>query len=158
MTSDYVSWLRAQVGHAPIQLNFAAGCVVTGEGVLLQRRGDDGAWGFPGGAIELGESAGEAAVREVAEETGLRVAVDAMLGVYTKYRHRYPNGDVVQPITVFFRCSVVGRQPGGQNAESRQPESLELRYFPLSHVPRLMNRQHQDALSDLRLGRHGVFR
>ncbi|MFH9969408.1 NUDIX hydrolase [Streptomyces mirabilis] len=151
--SDYIGWIRSRVGNSPIQLNFAAACVVTEEGVLLQRRGDDGAWGFPGGAIELDESAAEAAVRETEEETGLRVRVDSLLGVYTKYRHSYPNGDVVQPITMFFHCSVVGGQLGSQDGET-----LELWYFPLSQVPPLTNSQHQDALSDLSLGRHGVFR
>ncbi|MFF9815246.1 NUDIX hydrolase [Streptomyces sp. NPDC014006] len=151
--SDYIGWLRSRVGNSLIQLNFAAACVVTDDGVLLQQRGDDGAWGFPGGAIELGESAAEAAVRETEEETGLRVRVDTLLGVYTKYRHSYPNGDVAQPITTFFRCSVVGGQLAGQEGET-----LELKHFPLSQVPPLTNAQHQDALSDLILGRHGVFR
>ncbi|KUJ49678.1 NTP pyrophosphohydrolase [Streptomyces albus subsp. albus] len=151
--SDYIGWIRSQVGNAPIQLNFAAACVVTDEGVLLQRRSDDGAWGFPGGAIELGESAAEAAVRETEEETGLRVQVDSLLGVYTKYRHIYPNGDTVQPITVFFRCSAVGG-----HLHSANPETLELRYFPLWQVPPLTNLQHQDAVSDLRLGHSGVYR
>lgn len=80
--------------------------------------------------------------------------MDALLGVYTKYRHCYPNGDVVQPITVFFRCSAVGGQVGG----GQDGENLEVAYFLLSRVPSLMNCQHQDALSDLCLGRHGVFR
>ncbi|MEW9519303.1 NUDIX hydrolase [Streptomyces tubercidicus] len=151
--SDYIGWLRSQVGKAPIQLNFSAACVVTDEGVLLQRRGDDGAWGFPGGAIELGESAAEAAVRETEEETGLQVQVDGLLGVYTKYRHVYPNGDVAQPITVFFRCSAVSGRPRAADGET-----LEVRYFPLTQVPPLTNLQHQDAMSDLRLGRNGVFR
>lgn len=151
--SNYIEWIRSRVGNSPIQLNFAAACVVTDDKVLLQRRGDDGTWGFPGGAIELGESASDAAVRETEEETGLRVRADALLGVYTKYQHSYPNGDVVQPITVFFRCSVIGGQLGATDEET-----LELRYFPLSEVPPLTNGQHEDALSDLRQGRLGVFR
>ncbi|ATW46655.1 NUDIX domain-containing protein [Streptomyces peucetius] len=151
--SDYIGWLRGHVGTAPIQLNFAAACVVVDDRVLLQRRSDDGAWGFPGGAIELGESAEEAAVREAAEETGLQVRVDGLLGVYTKYRHTYPNGDAAQPFTVFFYCSAVGRR-----SHAVDSETLELRYFPFTEVPQMTNLQHQDALSDLRLGRRGVFR
>ncbi|HET9516179.1 MAG TPA: NUDIX domain-containing protein, partial [Actinoplanes sp.] len=134
-------------------LNFAAGCVVLDAQVLLQRRGDDGRWGLPGGALELGESAAEAAVREVFEETGLRVQVDSLLGVYTKYRHVYPNGDVVQPITTFFRCSVIGGR-----LTVAADETQELRYFPLSAPPPLTNRQHADAVADLHSGRSGVIR
>ena len=48
--------------------------------VLLVRRGHEpmaGSWSLPGGAIELGETAAEACVREVREECGLDVEVIA---------------------------------------------------------------------------------
>lgn len=150
----YIGWLRSRVGPAPVLLNFAAGCVCRDGQVLLQHRGDSGTWGFPGGALELGESAEDAAVREVAEETGLTVQVDDLLGVYTKYRHEYPNGDVVQPITVFFRCT----PRGGSLHAGDGDETLDVRWFPLGSVPDLVNAQHRDALDDLRRGRTGVFR
>lgn len=44
--------------------------------MLLVRRGKAplaGEWSLPGGAVELGETLEEAIIREVAEETGLRV-------------------------------------------------------------------------------------
>jgi mutator protein MutT len=150
---SYIRWLRDRVGTAPIQLNFAVACIRRGDEVLLQRRGDDGSWGFPGGAIELGESAEEAALREAREETGLAVRVEELLGVYTKYRHEYPNGDVVQPISIFFRCAVVGGE-----IHADLDETLELRYFPVASPPPLVNAQHQDAIADLRGNRVGVFR
>ena len=42
--------------------------------LLVQRRNepDAGLWGFPGGHVDLGETALDAAVRELAEETGVR--------------------------------------------------------------------------------------
>jgi ADP-ribose pyrophosphatase YjhB (NUDIX family) len=70
---DYLRWLRQRVGHERIILNFAVCAVFDAAGrVLLQRRGDreKPVWGFPGGAVELGESMDEAAVREVREKTG----------------------------------------------------------------------------------------
>jgi ADP-ribose pyrophosphatase YjhB (NUDIX family) len=150
---DYIRWLRQRVGPEPVQLNFAAACVLQDGEVLLQRRSDDGKWGLPGGAMELGESAEEAALREVAEETGLQIRVDALLGVYTKYRHVYPNGDVAQPVTVFFRCSPVGGE-----LRSTDNETKDVKYFSLSSIPPLMSRQHDDAINDLRANRYGVFR
>ncbi|MDX3690087.1 NUDIX domain-containing protein [Streptomyces europaeiscabiei] len=110
---DYVGWIRSRIGNSPIQLNFAAACVVTDEGVLLRQRGDDGAWGFPGGAIELGESAAETAVRETEEETGLRVRADTLLGVHTKYRHSYPG-----------YAAVNGEDFTGQNLASARTSRL----------------------------------
>ena len=48
-----------------------------GEKVLLLKRKDDvpygGKWGFPGGGAEKGETPEEAAIRETAEETGIKV-------------------------------------------------------------------------------------
>ncbi len=153
---DYIRWLRARVGPDPIQLNFAAACIRDGDQVLLQLRADHHRWGFPGGGIELGESAEEAVIREAREETGLVVRIENLLGVYTKYEHVYPNGDAAQPITVFFRCLPVSGRLGGDQLDDS--ETLGLRYFPLDRMPPLLNQQHEDALTDLRAGRVGVFR
>ena len=52
--------------------------------VLLVRRADDGRWAMPGGWVDPGEAPEQAAVREVAEETGLRVSAPRLL--HTKQR------------------------------------------------------------------------
>jgi len=39
--------------------------ILTGEGLLLQRRSDNRLWGLPGGGVEPGESVTQALVREV---------------------------------------------------------------------------------------------
>ena len=66
---DYIRWIRSKVGHEKIILTFAGGCIFDDQGkVLLQRRGDSHKWGFPGGAIEPGETPEMTAVREAKEE------------------------------------------------------------------------------------------
>jgi 8-oxo-dGTP pyrophosphatase MutT (NUDIX family) len=52
--------------------------------VLLVRRADDGSWAMPGGWVDPGETPERAVVREVAEETGLRVSAPRLL--HTKQR------------------------------------------------------------------------
>ena len=52
--------------------------------VLLVRRADDGRWAMPGGWVDPGETPEQAVVREVAEETGLRVSAPLLL--HTKQR------------------------------------------------------------------------
>jgi ADP-ribose pyrophosphatase YjhB (NUDIX family) len=77
--------------------------------VLLQRRADSGNWSLPGGVMELGETLGQAVVRETFEETGLHVELIGILGVYTNPRHviAYADGEVRQEFVVVFTAEVV---------------------------------------------------
>ena len=68
----------------------AAGAVVSCDGrILLNRRNIEpglGRWSFPSGFVDLGETPEAAAVRETWEETGLDIAIDGLIGVYTNPR------------------------------------------------------------------------
>jgi ADP-ribose pyrophosphatase YjhB (NUDIX family) len=55
--------------------------------VLLMRRGIEprfGTWTFPGGFMEIDETAEEAALRETEEEVGLSLKLGRLLGVYSR--------------------------------------------------------------------------
>jgi ADP-ribose pyrophosphatase YjhB (NUDIX family) len=81
--------------------------------VLLARRGrppNAGAWSLPGGAQELGETAEDAARRELAEETGLVVGA-LLLAAHVDSIHRDPDGRVRYHYTILDFCA---RWNGGQ--------------------------------------------
>jgi len=99
------------------------------------------------------ESAEEAVIREVLEETGLRIQVDSLIGVYTKYFDEYPNGGKAQTIVFFFECSIVG---GSLSIE--REETFDLAFFDPHDTPELLNPQHRVMLADCMDQRRGVFR
>ena len=104
----------------------------------LQKRSDFNAWGLPGGALEFGESAQEACVREFLEETGLKVRMKSLLGVSTNFIQHYPNQDVAQAVTIEFVVELVEKV-----SEKISSETLDLRYFSKDKLPKIFNKQHQ---------------
>ncbi len=87
--------------------------------VLLELRRDFRRWGLPGGHQELGDSSAETAIREVFEETGLRIARPQVFGIASDPKHetmQFPNGDRTQSV-----CDPVPRQEAARRAEVRSP-------------------------------------
>ena len=134
--SPYLRELRGLVGTRLLLVPAVAALIRDEEGrILLQRRADDGRWNLPAGAVDPGESPADAVVREVREETGLRVRPVRVAGVFggrDGFRHRYPNGDEVEFTAIVFECAVVG---GTLDAEN--DETAELGWFRLDERPRL---------------------
>lgn len=97
--------------------------VVNDDGeILLIRRTDNDNWAVPGGAMDLGESIRDAALREVKEETGIEIEVSGLVGIYTNPRHviEYTsNGEVRQEFSVVFTARPVGGelQTSSESAE-----------------------------------------
>ena len=63
----------------------AAGILLSGEWVLLHRRLSEAAWALPGGTVELGESAAQALVRELAEELSLSAVCGRLVFVVENF-------------------------------------------------------------------------
>jgi mutator protein MutT len=128
-------------------MNFAVALLRNEKGeVLMQQRGDSGLWGFPGGCIELGESFEEALRREVFEETGLRdFEIIKQLGAYNWLELTYPNGDVAQPMDVWFICDL--HEP--VDLAHRDTETLDLRWVNLEKLDvELFNPKFVVAIED----------
>jgi 8-oxo-dGTP pyrophosphatase MutT (NUDIX family) len=78
--------------------------------LLAIQRQDNKAWAFPAGYCDLGENAAHTAVRETFEETGLHVALERLLGIYSgpAFKYTHANGDQVQDVGAVFKARLVG--------------------------------------------------
>lgn len=150
---SYVESLRSRIGHDPILMP-CAGCAVLDDAgrVLLQRRGEGGVWGLPGGSMELGESVEQTACRETFEETGLGVEPVELLGVYTGAGHTYGNGDVVFSVVVVLVARVVSGE-----LQVDGVETAGLGWFDLDDLPAEVFEPHRPMLDDLVVGRRATW-
>lgn len=100
--------------------------------ILLQKRADNHCWCYHGGRIEVGESAEEAAARELYEETGLMADSLQLLGVFSgkALYHIYPDGNEVYIIDIVYLCT---KYSGTIRMQVTEVEQLQ--WFPLDAIP-----------------------
>jgi 8-oxo-dGTP diphosphatase len=100
--------------------------------LLLVRRCDSGTWELPGGRVDVGETAVDAAVRETEEESGVRVMVTGIAGLVTDPGHviRSPAGEVRQQFAVLFRARALGGVP-----RADLHETIEAAWVALAEIP-----------------------
>lgn len=109
--------------------------------VLLIQRGADpykGCWAFPGGFMNMDETTEQCAIRELEEETGLKVSTVRQIGAYSKV-DRDPRG---RTITVTY-LAIIDKpaQVTGQD------DAAKAEWFPLSALPELAF-DHADIMAD----------
>lgn len=118
--------------------------------LLLMQRSDNAHWGLPGGYVERGESVAVAAAREVYEETGVRVAVGRLVGVYSDPGSmviEYPDARRVHAINLCFEAEAVG-----QGAPTTPDEALASGYFALDALPEPLVPIHRVRIEDAAAG------
>ena len=109
--------------------------------VLLIQRGNPpfkGAWAFPGGFIDMDETTEQCAIRELEEETGLRVSNVHQIGAYSKV-DRDPRG---RTVTVAYLAII-----DAPIAVIGQDDAAKAQWFPLSALPELAF-DHDEIMRD----------
>lgn len=106
--------------------------------LLLVQRADLAVWGLPGGAVDPGESIAQAAVREVREETGLRIELERMVGIYS-----LPNWHSGGSHNVLF-----AGHPLGGDLQPQDGEVLAVQFFALDDLPEPLIWWHRQRIKD----------
>lgn len=137
---NYIQSIRKKVGHQAIIGVVAIGLLKERNKLLLVRKKGRRDWGLPGGFMEVGETGSKTIEREFFEETGLKVRVTKLFGVYDNYpMQKYPNGDKAWVIHLVYKCKKVGGKikPDGKEIE-------EVAFFPMP----VTIKRHQKLLDD----------
>ena len=122
--------------------------------VLLTRRTDNGQWCLPGGMIDPGESVTEGCEREVFEETGLRVRVVRLTGVYSNPNRLtiYPDGNKAFVIVLNFEVEQVGGELGLSD------ETTDAQFFPIVEAEQMdLFHGHAEHIRDTLTGNKNAF-
>ena len=115
----------------------ASAVLFRGEAVLLVERGgepSEGLWSLPGGSIEAGETAEDAARREVREETGLDAHIAGLAGVYDIIDRDDTDAVVLHYViaTYFGRAGDGEPKPGSDARDARLVAIAELADLPMT--------------------------
>ena len=104
--NTYIHKIRSKLGQEKF-IHPAARIIVENQHkeVLTIERKDNGKLGIPAGSLEEGETIEACIIREVYEETGIRVRNLQVIGISSNPQIetvKYPNGDEIQYFTVEF--------------------------------------------------------
>jgi 8-oxo-dGTP diphosphatase len=115
----------------------AAGVVVRdNQGrVLLVQRASDGCWAVPGGHLEPGETWQQCAEREFAEETGLRVEVTGLLGIYSDPETQRSFSDLWREPAHFVGVIFYGSLSSTASAQTGSSEIIDVGWFSATDMP-----------------------
>ena len=125
------------------------------EKVLLTQRADNGRWCLPGGHAESGESVAETCEREVLEETGLKVRVTRLIGVYSNPDQLaiYKDGNKAFFVILSFEAEIISGELGLSD------ETTAYGYFSLQEMESMpMHGQHKNRVEDALLGSEALIK
>jgi 8-oxo-dGTP diphosphatase len=113
--------------------------------LLIRHRYGRQPWGLPGGGVERNEPLAEAVRREAREESGVRVEIRHLLGIYDRFK------DGVSNYVGVFICTTLD--------EPDPPRSLEIaeaRFFPFDELPKGIDDGSRRRIADYLRGERGL--
>lgn len=129
------AFFASQRGYPTPKVDVRAAVISEGR-ILLVRELDDGRWALPGGWADVGESAGEAVVRETREEAGLEVCPEKVIALYERERRGHPPHPEFS-YKVFFACRVCGVPAPRGGAETEAADFFDHGALPPLSVARV---------------------
>jgi ADP-ribose pyrophosphatase YjhB (NUDIX family) len=144
---SYLGQLRALAGDRTLLFVGARAVVRDASGrLLLIRRSDNGLWALPAGAMELGESIADCAVREVREETGLEALSVTPFVIYSGPAYTFTNmyGHTYQLFMMTFR---VDEWAGELTRQT--DETTDAGFFAVDELPSTPTAVLTETLADL---------
>jgi ADP-ribose pyrophosphatase YjhB (NUDIX family) len=100
--------------------------------ILLARESADGCWSLPGGWADIGLSPREVAVKEVFEETGLRVETQQLMAIFDKKCHPHPP-QASYVYKIILHCTLTEKP----QTFNKGFDILDVGYFSISNLPPL---------------------
>lgn len=116
-----------------------------GEVLCVRRNYPPDEWTTPGGQLKEHEAPEDGLLREVLEETGYRVVIERLLGIYAAPF----NSDIV----IAFVCKVLDREDSHPDAEIS-----DVGFFPANRVPTPMKNNTAIRIQDAACGVTGIWR
>ena len=122
--------------------------IICGDRLLLEKRRDSDTWGLVGGGVKKTEEPIQAIIREVWEETGLRIAPERFqkLGVYDEPKRiaAYQDGSIWKMVVVAYILNLENEPDIYISSESK-----ELRFFTREELKNIeIVITHSDIVED----------
>jgi 8-oxo-dGTP diphosphatase len=129
-------WPPSADRHYPVRPVLGVGALIyKDDKILLVERGNEplaGYWSLPGGGVEAGERLEDAIVREVSEETGLRVTADSLATVFERIMPDATDRCEYHYVLIDFYCTITGGELRAGD------DSRDVRWFSIGSLSELL--------------------